>query len=121
MQTPHFIPSGEIGIALKWKATWRASWAESLGICWHDCSIFSVVSQFVMSLHQCVIGNCLERLANPALKWHFYVCTACWAIFVECIVGSMYCRTVLLPVMNVARAANASLFSLCSCSLKPAV
>ena len=81
--------------------------------------MLSVISHCVVIWHQCAIGNCLGRLDHPALKWLFHVCTACLAAFVLCILGGMYCRAVLLPVMNVSRSVDNSLTNLCSCGLKP--
>eukprot|EP00957_Ditylum_brightwellii_P078509 5969370-Ditylum_brightwellii.AAC.1 len=53
-----------------------------------------------MRHHQCVMGNSSGKLARPARKQFFHVCTALFAAFVRCISGGVNCIT--QPVSDLA-------------------
>ena len=84
-------PSGSaIGVASKLNNPYIDSYTENIVFYLHVRNILSVISACYISQHQLAMGKSVGKLARPALKYFFHVCTAFSALLVQCIWGVVY-------------------------------
>ena len=97
-----FVLGGTNSVASKWNSPCRAVCADNALFCLHGCMRLRVMLHCVINRHQFEIGNSLEILVMPAMKWLCHVCTAHFAEFCWLIAGGANCNFVFLASMNIS-------------------